>query len=87
MTNIDFDNTQALDEGWGIFDCFGSDNGDWQIQKVDEWDAFASDDDVWRYVLQQASYGCAYYSAALDFIRVHSPVEWQSIQGFIKGTA
>jgi hypothetical protein len=81
---IDFDNHQSASEGWVVADCDGSENGPWQIQKVDEMDVFKSDCDAWAHVVQAAKNGSAYHQAALDFVAEHNPIEWQVIQRFVQ---
>lgn len=78
MERIEFDNTQAGLEGWGIFDCEGSANGPWQIQREDATEVFPDDDAAWRHVAARATAGSPYHAAAIDFIRLHNPVEFAS---------
>lgn len=75
----DFDNTQAFEEGWGIFDCEGSENDQWQLQKSDEDAVFASDEDAWLFVVDHAIAGSAYHIAALDWLERHAPMELDCI--------
>jgi hypothetical protein len=79
MTHYDeppFDNQQAHAEGWGIFDLCEVGRADpYQLQRIDEDERFASDDDAWRYVTARAAEGSAYHRTALDFLRDHSPGE------------
>lgn len=82
MDQPDFDNTQAADEGWGVFECDGSDNGPWQIQRDDEAELFEDDDAVWLHVLQRAKAGSDYHQAALGFVKEHNPIEASNIATF-----
>jgi len=75
MADPVFDNTQANAEGWGIFECFGSDYGRWQIQKCDEQEVFASDPEAWAHVVDRANVGSAYHMLALLFIQTFNPEE------------
>ncbi|MFN3623980.1 MAG: hypothetical protein ACK4TP_07950 [Hyphomicrobium sp.] len=90
MSEPNFDNTQAFDEGWGIFDCDGSENGPWQIQRIDNPEdmeppppyaepVFLLDDHAWDFVRREAAKGSAYHKAALDFICEHNPQEYNLI--------
>jgi hypothetical protein len=76
---IEFDNAQAGKEGWGIFDCEGSANGPWQLQKEDIQDVFATDCDAWQHVVACADAGSAYHLAALEFLLQHNPQEHSAI--------
>ena len=74
-----FDNAIAFDQGWGIFDCYGSENGPWQLQRLDESDRFLTDIEAWRLVVDQAAAGSAYHQTALQFIADHNPIEHDCI--------
>jgi hypothetical protein len=76
---VHFDNTQAHEEGWGIFDCDGSDNGRWQLQRVDEDEKFPSDDEAWAHVVAKAHAGSEYHHSALHWIEKNAPIEWRAI--------
>lgn len=80
---MDFDNAQAFNEGWGIFDCDGSLNGPWQLQKLDDGkepaSPFTDDTFAWRFVWDRASEGSAYHAAALDYIMEHNALEYAFI--------
>lgn len=82
MAQPEFDNTKADGEGWGVFDCDGSDNGPWQIQRDDEAEVFEDDDEAWLHVLRRAKAGSAYHQAALDFVKEHNPIEAANIATF-----
>jgi hypothetical protein len=80
MTNrVHFDNTQAFDQGWGIFDCDGSENGPWQLQKLDESDLLRNDLEAWRLVTDHANAGSEYHQKALQFLAEHNPLEHNTI--------
>lgn len=72
-------------EGWGVFECVGSANGPWQIQRLDDASdvpgAPQLDDDeaAWRRVLQG---GQPHHVAALAFLRAHNPIEYESVMVF-----
>lgn len=66
----------ANDEGWGIFDCTGSAGGPWQLQKIDE-DAIIPDDEAaWRLVVNS---NVPHHRAAVEFLRIHNPLEYNTI--------
>jgi hypothetical protein len=75
----EFDNTQAESEGWSIFVCFGSENGQFQIQRIDEMEVFSSDDEAWELVVSKARSGSEYHRSALQYLRESNPIEWDSI--------
>jgi hypothetical protein len=62
----EFDNSQAFSEGWLIADCYGSDNGRWQLQKLDETDIFPDDQSAWRHVERTDSSGTITYRDSHD---------------------
>ncbi|WP_316196665.1 hypothetical protein [Bradyrhizobium sp. SZCCHNS3053] len=79
MTKPTFDNTIAFDEGWGIFECRGSENGRHQLQKLDESDELTTDMEAWRLVVEQAASGSDYHVKAMQFLKDHSRVEHDCI--------
>ncbi|KVH56764.1 hypothetical protein WS89_22565 [Burkholderia sp. MSMB1072] len=76
----EFNNAQADGEGWGIFDCVGSDNGRWQLQRIDEDEVFLDDDSAWKFVTDKAREGSAYHRSAIEFVRDNNPDEYQAIR-------
>jgi hypothetical protein len=78
-TELEFDNTRAFGEGWGIFDCEGSANGPWQLQKIDEDFAFPSDTEAWQFVSKQVASGSLYHILAMRFLDVNNPTEFAAI--------
>lgn len=76
----EFDNTQAYTEGWLIADCDGSDNGRWQLQKIDDDNVFPDDGDAWRFVNERALAGSAYHQSALDWLAENCQQEFECIQ-------
>lgn len=90
MNPHEWNNEQAFNEGWGIFDCDGSENGPWQIQRIDSPEdmeppppytepVFLLDDHAWDHVRRQAARGSIYHKAALDLIREQNPQEYALI--------
>jgi hypothetical protein len=75
----EFDNRQAFSEGWGIFDCDGSENGPWQLQRLDEETPFPSDDEAWQYVVERAAASSPYHQCALAYLREHNRLEFYCI--------
>lgn len=75
----------ATKEGWDIFECFGSATTPWQVQRLDDASdvpgapQLDNDDDAWRIVLQGTQ---AHHSAALTFLRQHSPEEYEAMMVF-----
>lgn len=87
MDEQDRINDAVWREGWGIFDCDGSDNGPFQICRIDSVD----DDDVpqleddsaaWRIVLNRAAEGSAIHRAALQFVKDNNRIEYDAIAKF-----
>jgi len=80
----EFDNDQALSEGWGIFylDPPFHDDEPFQLEAVANPEigpeVFDDDDDAWRHVKARAADGSAYHQAALDYIKEFSPREWSN---------
>jgi hypothetical protein len=75
-----FDNSQAVREGWSIFDCSGSDNGRWQLQKCDDSDKCSTDLVAWDHVRTAADAGSEYHASALKFLEQHNPDEFRLIR-------
>lgn len=77
----------AAMEGWSLFECFGSENGDWQLQRLDDASdvpggpQLAGDDDAWRVVLQGTG---DHHAAALGFLMEHNPKEYEALLTFQK---
>lgn len=72
-------------EGWGIFECDGSENGPWQIQKFDASEdhpgspQLSNDDDAWRLVLQG---DLPHHAAAIEFMKAHNEAEHVALLHF-----
>lgn len=60
-----FDCTQAITEGWGIFESV--EHG-WHIEKDDDSDIFPSDEEAAIWVYDQAQFDSAYHKAALAWL-------------------
>jgi hypothetical protein len=70
---VQFDNTQANSEGWGIFDCDGSSNGPWQLQKCDELGIFEFDSDAWLFVYNKAQKLPSILTAMFQIVMINLP--------------
>jgi hypothetical protein len=79
MADPIFDNSQAVKEGWSIFDCAGSDNGRWQLQKCDDKNEFLTDLQAWDFVREKAAAGSLYHALTLLFLKQHNQCEWDMI--------
>lgn len=80
----DFDNIQAEREGWGIFECGGSESGPYKICKdedppEDDTPDLENDDGAWAHVAARALEGSAYHTSALLYIHEFNPIEWRAI--------
>lgn len=84
------DSAAAITEGWEIFECDGSDNGPFQICKLDAPEAWAGvcgvdtvppaledDTDAWVLVRDTES---ALHTKALAFLAQENPKEYEAIQ-------
>lgn len=69
----------SYEQGWGIFDSDGSDNGRTQLCRWDQLEKFPSDDEAWQFVVTQAKAGDALCRRALDVVRRHNPTEFVAI--------
>ncbi|RQH02736.1 hypothetical protein [Paraburkholderia dinghuensis] len=76
---IGFDDNRAMQEGWSIFDCEGSANGPWQLQRIDEDEKFMSDGAAWEFVVQQAHVGSVYHASVLNCLYDQNRIEFDSI--------
>lgn len=74
-----FNDDQAMSEGWIIAECYGSENGDYQLQRIDEDEKFKSDDEAWLYVYKKAHEGSSYHQQALMFLNDNNPQEYQAL--------
>ena len=74
-----YDQDIACNEGWFIAECEGSENGPFQLQRVDEYMLFASDDEAWLYVYTQAMQGSSYHQQALDFLDENNEQEYKEL--------
>lgn len=79
----------ALREGWVLSDTSGSENGPYQIQRVDcpeDHDSgfpiplLDSDNDAWTVVLTGQE---PHHKAALEFIKGSNPIEYEAICSFV----
>ena len=78
------DSDIAESEHWNVFECSGSDNGPWQIQKVDEADSWGDDTDVWLHVVRRAYAGSETHLRALRYVAAHNPTEFEAITKYIR---
>lgn len=81
------DQALARLEGWGLFDCDGSENGRWQFCRYDDaeeasrcWGVqvpqLASDDVAHRVIANGKE---PYHGAAREFAKFHNPDEYAAI--------
>lgn len=85
------DHLAASREGWDMFESYGSDNGPYQIQSFDdpdEWEGvglypFDGDTDAWEHVWKLAELGSTLHVKALEFLKVHNPLEHTHIVNHI----
>ena len=77
----------AHSEGWCIFDCKGSSNGRWQVQKIDDpKEGMAElESDEWAFAILAHGYreGRPHAVAAMEFLRKHNPKEAEMIQEYL----
>ncbi len=84
LMNPNFDNARAFKEGWGIFTCTGSENGPYQLQRLDEAGVFESDPQAWAYVARRAAEGSAYHQSAIEFLIAHNLQEALAIRRYMR---
>lgn len=93
MDDVAAINDLAVKEGWYVCDSDGSLNGPWQLcsfNEPEEWPEapvpypFASDDDAWLHVMQQAERGGVVHMAALVFLRERNRMEFDAIVNFYR---
>lgn len=87
LTLDDFQRAPATLEGWAIFECDGSENGPYQLCRIDDQDDPAgvqpeSDDHAWLAVTGRARDGSSYHQRCLDLIAELNPQERESIRKF-----
>ncbi len=70
-------------EGWDIFDAYGSVNGRWQIQRCDEMEVFASDQEAWAHVWQKSEEGSVVHRLAINAIMIENPSEYVAIMTYV----
>lgn len=67
-------NQAAAKEGWGIYDCSGSENAPWEICKIDSPDEgegeLEEDADAWRLVLTGTG---EHHQLAREFVTIFVP--------------
>ena len=85
--------TLAFSEGWNIWHCDGSDNGEWQVCKYDEPDLFDGmpewdeDTDVWAHVYERAARGSVTHQRALNYVKRWNPMEYDCIVKWVDSQA
>lgn len=81
---LDVINAAAHLEGWAVFTCSGSDNGPYQIQRLDAPDEgeaeLATDEAAWLLVIRGIE---PHHIAPMNFIKEHNPQEWEAISKFV----
>lgn len=81
----------AVREGWDIWDSEGSENGRWQVQRIDDPEAFyeatgftpprlTSDAEAFCIVANGTE---PHHSVARGFLRYHNPKEYQAVMNFV----
>lgn len=66
---------QAKKEGWGLFECFGSTHGKWQVQHFDE-GPLKNDAEAWDIIVNGDK---PHHKSLLYFIRYFNPSEYNRI--------
>lgn len=87
------DSAAANAEGWDVFDSYGSDNGPYQVCRIDDperWHAdrelafvppyLESDDEAWQIVMRRHD---PHHAKAREFIKEHNPKEWIAMCKFV----
>jgi hypothetical protein len=68
----------AHEEGWGIFQCFGSTDDDWQVQIDHDSDKLDADGDAWNLL----STDTPLHRRAVAWLHFHAPMELGTIRGW-----
>jgi hypothetical protein len=55
----------AKPEGWAIFECVGSSDGDYQLERIDSDNKFESDSEAIKHVVKLALNGSAFHKQVL----------------------
>ena len=77
----DWDDTQATEEGWAIFEAHGTDDiGMLRIERIDEAAIFDGDPAAWNYVVSRARAGSEYHQRALQIVAEDNPTERDEIR-------
>jgi hypothetical protein len=84
------DTEKATEEGWGLFECWGSENGSPQLQRIDEpidRDAvFDSDESAWEFVYKGFLTGNKSHKKAFTILSKLNPKEFQLIKKHCEST-
>lgn len=76
-----FDNAQARQEGWEIWVRWPADGEKFELRRCAHSRIFLSNDDAWGHVIQQAMFSeSLYHIAALKFMEVNAPKEFEFIE-------
>lgn len=74
-------NLRAEPQGWGIFDCSGSENARYHLCRTDDVAIFPDDDEVWSHVWNRANENPIGLEAeALGWLKRYSPEEYRCIE-------
>lgn len=68
---------KASDEGWGIFECSDSLNGQWQIQALADGPLEGDDSKAFKLI---CSVSTPLHRAAIAFMERHNPIEIKVIE-------
>lgn len=68
-------NPKNSKEGWDLFFSEGSDNGDYQIQRIDEMNIFENDIQAIKFVYKRALEGSKRHKKALAVVMFLNPQE------------
>lgn len=73
-------NERAIEYGWAIFDCAGSENAPYQLCKDDDSDIFKDDAEAWEHVKKRADlYPVGVEADALAWLQRNAPDEHAQI--------
>jgi len=77
-----FDNTQAMAEGWAISEV-GAVDDMYRLEKLDEADAFPTDQDAWTFVANRALGGSRYHITALKYLEANDCADFKLIENHV----
>lgn len=84
------DDTDSINQGWGLFYSIGSENGPWQLQRIDDPEEgepiFEDDAQAWEFVYKQFLVGDKLASKLFNFLSQNCMEEFLRIKNHCEKT-